>query len=122
MGLFHRLFGAADRDGKSTRSTEEARPADMNVLVAELRALIKEIRQDRESSGNGRGRISAENRPRRGGRGRGSAEGSHEGGSFSNRGQRKGLPKAPPEDAPTGLLVDYLRTKKLKMGHLLRSV
>lgn len=112
MGLFHRLLkGAEDHDGIGDHSPEEARSTA--VLVEAIRALENEIRLLRDSLKDSRGRTPGENRPRRSGRGGrgGSGESSQEGGSFSHRGQRRGLPKAPPEDAPTGLLVEYLKSR-----------
>ncbi|MFQ5750270.1 MAG: hypothetical protein ACE5H3_12585, partial [Planctomycetota bacterium] len=82
-----------------------------------IRALIQEIRLLRETLGDRRIPAPAAQRGRRSGRGK-SRGGPEEpaapgGGSFSSRGSQRGLPRPVPEDAPTGLLVDYLKSRQV---------
>jgi hypothetical protein len=115
MGLYRRLFkGASSRTQDAPRSPEDARA--VSDLSEELRALKTEITKlrealDTDSDPQERGRS------RRGGRNRSTRDSREDerskGGSFSQRGRREGHPKTPPEDAPTGLLVDYLKQHKV---------
>ncbi len=111
MGLYRRLFKGASRDDVAPRSPEDARAAQ--ELAEELRDLKDEIRKLREAlqespqssrRGESRGR---------GGRGRSSGGSRSRGGSFSERGRKEGPAKVPPDDAPTGPLVDYLKKQKV---------
>lgn len=115
MGLYRRLFkGASSRTEDAPRSPEDARA--VSDLSEELRALKKEIKKLREALDTGSD-SQERKRGRRGGRNRGgrdSRDGDrNRGGSFSQRGRKDGTPKTPPEDAPTGLLVDYLKKHKV---------
>lgn len=111
MGLYRRLFKGASRDDVAPRSPEDARAAQ--ELAEELRDLKDEIRKLREAlqespqtsrRGESRGR---------GGRGRSSGGSRSRGGSFSERGRKETPVKVPPDDAPTGPLVDYLKKHKV---------
>jgi len=112
MGLYRRLFkGASQRDESALRSPEEARV--FSELAEEIRALQTEIRKLRDTLDTGQDGSKRE-RGRRGGRNRPSRdENRSSGGSFSARGRKDGAPKTPPEDAPVGLLVDYLKKHKV---------
>lgn len=107
MGLYRRLFKGASRDDVAPRSPEDARAAQ--ELSEELRDLKDEIRKLREALQDSpqTARRGGESRSR-GGRGR-SSGGSRTRGSFSERGRKEGPAKVPPDDAPTGPLVDYLK-------------
>ena len=137
MGWFQRLFSGADghdEEYRGTRSPDQAR-VSAEDLAGELRALHNEIKLLRESLGSG-GRPIADGegnsrRSRRGGRNRGGKERNREGGDRGGGGsrrvgfdgeerdrngrdrrpQRRSLPKTPPDDAPVGLLVDYLKSR-----------
>ncbi len=114
MGIFRSLKGVLSSDDSAPHSPKNAR--NSASLADEIRELTKEIQLLRESLGGEKvDATSSSNRGRRGGRGRGrdrpKEEGQQAPGSFSNRGQRRGLPKTPPDDAPVGLLVDYLKTR-----------
>jgi hypothetical protein len=123
MGIFHSLKGVLSSDNSAPHSPENAR--NSGSLADEIRDLTKEIQLLRESLGGEKLEATlSSNRGRRGGgrgRGRGQErerererpreESPQAPGSFSNRGQRRGLPKTPPDDAPVGLLVDYLKTR-----------
>jgi len=115
MGIFRSLKGVLSSADSAPHSPGNARSSS---LEEELRALKQEIQLLREALGGGvLDNATSQDRGGRGGRGRGrgrdrNREGSpQEAGSFSNRGQRRGLPKTPPDDAPVGLLVDYLKTR-----------
>lgn len=115
MGLYRRLFkGASSRTQDAPRSPEEARAA--SDLSEELRALKTEITKLREALDTDSD-PQERRRSRRGGRNRSTRDSREDerskGGSFSQRGRRDGHPKTPPEDAPTGLLVDYLKQHKV---------
>ncbi len=119
MGLFHRLFsGAEQRDGNRDRSPEEAR-SDAPTR-ADFRALKESIDRLAATLGEGDVTPSSSGRSRRGGKGRRRADGDRERDRDRDRGSdrqqrhepRRGLPAEPPEDAPTGPLVDYLRERK----------
>jgi len=129
-----------DADYRGTRSPDQARvtPAD---LAGELRALHNEIKLLRESIGSGGRTISdsSSSRNRRGGRSRiggrdQERDRNQEGGGHDRDRererpsrtrvgfdgeertdhrppQRRSLPKVVPDDAPVGLLVDYLKTR-----------
>ena len=125
MGMIRRLFKGAeegpDQDDSARRSPEGTAPAadaadSTRELTAELRTLIQEIRLLKEeiaasrssgspegSSRSGRGGRRGRDRDRERDRARDPGEGG--------RAARRGLPKTPPEDAPTGPLVDYLRER-----------
>ncbi|RMH01092.1 MAG: hypothetical protein D6702_12310 [Planctomycetota bacterium] len=111
MGFLHRLLkGAEERDGTRDRSPDEARSdADGGE---DLRALIHEIRLLREKIGELTGSTAPAGRGRRGGRGRGRKAEAQER-EDERQPVRRGLPKEPPEDAPTGPLVDYLRSRNV---------
>ena len=132
MGWFQRLFsGAQDDDGlnRGRRSPEQAR-VSAQEFTHEIRALKDEIKALRENLGGGghdalRGEQDS-SRGRRGSRGRGRGGGGDRDGrserdsqsrgrSDSRRDQtpRRAVPREIPEDAPTGLLVDYLKTRKV---------
>ena len=141
MGWFQRLFSGADghdAEYRGTRSPDQARvtPED---LAGELRALHNEIKLLRESIGSGGRTISdsSSSRTRRGGRcrigGREQERDRNQEGGDRDRDrdrpsrtrigfdgeersdhrppQRRSLPKVVPDDAPVGLLVDYLKTR-----------
>lgn len=115
MGLYRRLFkGASSRTQDAPRSPEEARAS--SDLSEELRALKTEITKLREALDTDSD-PQERRRSRRGGRNRSTRDSREDerskGGSFSQRGRRDGHPKTPPEDAPTGLLVDYLKQHKV---------
>jgi hypothetical protein len=115
MGLYRRLFkGASSRTQDAPRSPEEARAS--SDLSEELRALKTEITKLREALDTDSD-PQLRGRSRRGGRNRSTRDSREDerskGGSFSQRGRREGHPKTPPEDAPTGLLVDYLKQHKV---------
>lgn len=114
MGLYRRLFkGASKRDELADRSPEDARLA--SDLTEEIRALKQEVKKLREALPTDQ-EPQKRDRGRRGGRNRTSKDDGNErqqGGSFSSRGRRDGAPKTPPDDAPTGLLVDYLKKQKV---------
>ncbi len=107
MSLIQRfLQGATDDGGNSNRrSPDQARPAD---LTDELRELKQEIRLLREA-------IGSTDAPRRKSapRGRGKARRSGDSGRSSLRRPRRQAPRTPPDDAPVGLLVDYLRGRDI---------
>ncbi|KAA3606657.1 MAG: hypothetical protein DWQ01_16700 [Planctomycetota bacterium] len=122
MGWLQHFFkGAEDSsDTVERRSPEEAQLAE--ELIRHLRDLTKQIEFLREDFAGGRASLPSDSKPRRrrdrdrerGDRDRDRDRGDGpQSGSFSNRGQRRGLPKTPPEDAPTGSLVDYLRNRKV---------
>ncbi len=107
MGLYRRLFKGASRDDVAPRSPEDARAA--LELSEELRDLKDEIRKLREALQDSpqsprRGDVRS-----RGGRSRSSGGSRTRSGSFSERGRLDGPAKVPPDDAPTGPLVDYLK-------------
>jgi hypothetical protein len=111
MGLYRRLFKGASRDDVAPRSPEDARAA--LELSEELRDLKDEIRKLREALQDSpqsprRGDVRS-----RGGRSRSSGGSRTRGGSFSERGRLEGPAKVPPDDAPTGPLVDYLKKHKV---------
>ncbi len=112
MGLYRRLFkGASSSDEVAPRSPEDSRASD--ELTDEIRDLKIEIRKLREALEPG-GPARTVERGRRGGRSRSGVDSSpRQGGSFSARGQREGTVRTPPDDAPVGLLVDYLREHKV---------
>jgi len=105
--LYRRLFKGASRDDVAPRSPEDARAA--LELSEELRDLKDEIRKLREALQDSpqsprRGDVRS-----RGGRSRSSGGSRTRSGSFSERGRLDGPAKVPPDDAPTGPLVDYLK-------------
>lgn len=129
MGWFQRLFsGAPDQDGhnRDPRSPDQAR-VSAEDFTQELRALKDEIKLLRETLGEGGraapgGSDSSRGRRSRGGRSRGGSSRDRDrdrdrdqerNGKGGRRDQppRRSLPKAPPDDAPVGLLVDYLKTR-----------
>ena len=132
MGWFQRLFsGAQDDDGsnRGRRSPEQAR-VSAQEFTHEIRALKDEIKALRENlGGGGRDALRGEqdsSRSRRGGRGRGRGGGGDRDGRNErdqqgrgrneprrDRTPRRAVPREIPEDAPTGLLVDYLKTRKV---------
>ncbi len=121
MGLFQRFKKGApepgDEDRRTGRSPDQARDS-VTDLAEELRALQTEIKLLRESLAGGGERESGSSqadprRNRRGGRGRARGkEGSQDSGS-DRKPERRSLPKTPPEDAPVGPLVDYLKGRKV---------
>ncbi len=117
MGLFQRLWKGASPVGERDASSPGP-PGETAAEGADLiRALIQEIRLLRETLGDRRIPAPVASRGRRTGRGRsrGGPEepAAREGGSFSSRGSQRGQPRPVPEDAPTGLLVDYLKSRKV---------
>lgn len=119
MGWLQRFFnqGAESHgDPVNPRSPGDAQAAAN--LSAEIRALISEIKLLREGLAAGRGPQFADSGRRRSGNRRDRDRHQQDSQSTNNgnnanrdRGPRRGLPKTPPEDAPTGLLVDYLKTR-----------
>lgn len=129
-----------DAEYRGTRSPDQAR-VSAEDLAGELRALHNEIKLLRESIGSGGRSIAdgegSPRRSRRGGRNRSGGrdrdrnrDGSERGrdgdrsgreqrvgfdgersSGRDNRPQRRSLPKTPPDDAPVGLLVDYLKSR-----------
>jgi len=132
MGWFQRLFsGAQDDDGsnRGQRSPEQAR-VSAEEFTHEIRALKDEIKALRENlGGGGRGALRGDqdsSRGRRGGRGRGRGGGGDRDGRYERDSQgrgrngnrreqapRRNVPREIPDDAPTGLLVEYLKTRKV---------
>lgn len=128
MGWFQRLLGADSQDGQSRgdRSPNQAR-VSAEELAEELRALKSEITLLRETLGGeggsavrgstGDGSTSTRRRRSRGGRGGRRHEGDETNtrqGDSSSRPRReeeprRRKPRPVPDDAPTGLLVDYLK-------------
>ncbi|MCH2111252.1 MAG: hypothetical protein MK213_00205 [Planctomycetes bacterium] len=120
MGLFQRLMGASDDDGNAARSPEKAR--NSAASSADIRALTDEIRLLRESLGGAKMESNqSESSSRRRGNGRnrrggGRGDGRSGGGRGDRRDSspaRRSLPKEPPDDAPVGPLVDYLKNCKV---------
>lgn len=127
MGWFQRLLGADSQDGQSRgdRSPNQAR-VSAEQLAEELRALKSEITLLREAIGgeggtavrgsSGDSSSSSRRRRSRGGRGGRRREGdeaiTRQGDSGRPRRDeepRRRKPRPVPDDAPTGLLVDYLK-------------
>lgn len=128
MGWFQRLLGADSQDGQSRgdRSPNQAR-VSAEELAEELRALKSEITLLRETIGGegstavrgstGEGSSSTRRRRSRGGRGGrrhdGDETNTRQGDSSRPRREdespRRRKPRPVPDDAPTGLLVDYLK-------------
>ncbi len=128
MGWFQRLLGADSQDGQSRgdRSPNQAR-VSAEELAEELRALKSEITLLRETIGGegstavrgstGEGSSSTRRRRSRGGRGGRRHDGdetiTRQGDSGRPRREdetpRRRKPRPVPDDAPTGLLVDYLK-------------
>jgi hypothetical protein len=112
MGLYRRLFkGASSRDSVAPRSPEVSRAGD--ELTDEIRDLKNEIRKLREALLESPSSSIRSSRGRRGGRSRSTGDSRSQGGSFSAKGRREGAPRTPPDDAPVGLLVDYLKKHKV---------
>ncbi|MFK5955570.1 MAG: hypothetical protein QM477_03895 [Planctomycetota bacterium] len=132
MGWFQRLFsGAHDDDGsnRGQRSPEQAR-VSAEEFTYEIRALKNEIKALRENLGGGGRDVVRGDREssgaRRGGRGRGrsgggdrderyerDSQGRGRNGNRRDHAPRRNVPREIPDDAPTGLLVEYLKTRKV---------
>lgn len=127
MGWFQRLLGADSQDGQSRgdRSPNQAR-VSAEQLAEELRALKSEITLLREAIGgeggtavrgsSGDSSSSSRRRRSRGGRGGRRHEGDEASTRQGDSGRprrdeepRRRKPRPVPDDAPTGLLVDYLK-------------
>lgn len=107
--MYRRLFkGASSGNADAPRSPEDARAvSDLSEELRGLKAEIKKLREALDTGNEPQKRGSGRRGGRRSGRDR--EDDRAKGGSFSQRGRRDGAPKTPPDDAPVGLLVDYLK-------------
>ena len=133
MGWFQRLFSGAQSSDLHRKNSSNQAPASAE-LSEELRALKEEITLLRDTLGGGDNSLSTEgsardndNRTRRGGRNSRGSRNTNGSQNDNNRGRtsrnsrnsRNNEPRKPrerkpvPDDAPVGLLVDYLKERDI---------